>query len=95
VNRSSPQARDGMIETNSELDLKHAVEPNPLPLEPRDILTPQELADRLKVPKSWIYERTRARARARRELLLPCLRLGRYLRFSWSDVCDHIRKNAN
>jgi hypothetical protein len=64
------------------------------PLNPDDILTPSELAGRLKVPVSWVYERTRARAKARCRVMLPCLRIGKYLRFSWPDVCDHIRNTA-
>jgi hypothetical protein len=47
-----------------------------------EILTPDELAGRLKVPPSWIYETTRGRARDH----LPVVRVGRYLRFYWPDV---------
>ncbi len=32
-------------------------------LNPGDLLTPDELAARLKVGKSWVYEKTRARSR--------------------------------
>lgn len=52
-------------------------------LQPTDILTPQELAARLKVKKSWVYEQMRSR---RNEF--PVIRLGRYLRFNWPDVSD-------
>ena len=41
-----------------------------------DILTPEELAAKLKVPDSWVYEKTRGRCRNP----IPCLRLGRYVR---------------
>jgi hypothetical protein len=44
-----------------------------------DLLTVQELAHRLKVPASWVYQRTRARGRQR----LPSIK---YLRFEWSAV---------
>ncbi len=47
-----------------------------------DILTPEELASRLKVPDSWVYEKTRGRCRNP----IPCLRLGRYVRFDWAAV---------
>jgi excisionase family DNA binding protein len=55
-------------------------------LRPEDILTPDELATRLKVPKSWVYEKTRSRSRNRNPL--PCLRLGRYIRFDWARVVE-------
>lgn len=51
-------------------------------LRPEDILTPEEVAARLKVPPSWVYEKTRARCRNP----MPCLRLGRYIRFSWAAI---------
>ena len=47
-----------------------------------NLLTPSELALRLKVPKSWVYEKTRARSRDP----LPLIRLGKYMRFNWPDV---------
>ena len=31
-------------------------------LKPEDILTPEELAARLKVRKTWVYEQTRSRS---------------------------------
>ncbi len=51
-------------------------------LDPENILTPQELAERLKVPLSWVFEKTRARCRDR----IPCMRIGRYVRFDWVAV---------
>lgn len=44
---------------------------------PADIITPEELADRLKVPENWVFEKTRARC----ENPIPCLRIGRFIRF--------------
>jgi hypothetical protein len=58
-------------------------------LEPGDILTPQELAKRLKVPVSWVYKHT-DNSRANR---LPVLRCDGFLRFSWPDVCAWLRSN--
>jgi hypothetical protein len=59
-------------------------------LRAEDILTPQELAERLKVPLGWIYEKSRARGK-HNGTPLPCLRMGRYLRFSWPDVVAWLR----
>jgi predicted DNA-binding transcriptional regulator AlpA len=57
-------------------------------LDPGDILTPQQLADRLQVSKSWVFEQTRNRSKVRNKRPLPCLRLGKYLRFSWAAVSE-------
>lgn len=62
-------------------------------LEPSDLLTPEELASRLKVPKSWVFEQTRQRAKVRSNSPLPCIRLGKYLRFSWAQVCEWLAQN--
>jgi len=59
-------------------------------LKPEDILTPGELAARLKVSVDWVYEKSRARGRHGGRPL-PCLRVGRYLRFCWPDVCEWMR----
>jgi len=48
----------------------------------RDLLTIDELAVRLKVPKSWIYAHTRGRTKCR----LPYIKLGKYLRFEEGAV---------
>src|SRR5438445_13101577 len=42
-----------------------------------------ELATRWKVPESWI--RTRTRQRTPRAERIPCVRLGRYVRFEWGS----------
>lgn len=63
------------------------------PLDPVDLLTPAELAERLKVPKSWVFEQTRGRAKVRNETPLPYIRLGKYLRFSWVQVCEWMTQN--
>jgi hypothetical protein len=59
-------------------------------LEPGDILTPEQLAERLQVGVNWVYEKSRARGKHNRDAL-PVLRCGRYLRFSWPDVCAWLR----
>jgi predicted DNA-binding transcriptional regulator AlpA len=52
-------------------------------INPTDILTVPELAARLKVRPTWVYEHLRARD----ENPLPVIRVGKYLRFSWVSVC--------
>lgn len=42
-----------------------------------DIVKPEELADRLKVPVSWVYDHVRSRTSDP----MPCLRFGKYVRF--------------
>jgi len=53
-----------------------------------EILTPQEVAVRLKVKPSWIYEQTRHRGRLRNTDPLPHRKMGRYLRFVWTEVVE-------
>src|SRR6202035_55455 len=52
----SQSATDEQMSTAPKL----AVLP-PSPVEPHDILTPQELAKRLKVPLSWVYKQSARR----------------------------------
>ncbi len=58
---------------------------------PQDILTPKELAVRLKVPESWVFEKTRKR----QQNPLPVFRIGRYLRFNWSAVAAWLESTGN
>ena len=46
------------------------------------LLTVEEVSALLKVPKSWVYGKTRRRGLER----LPHLKLGKYLRFEEHDV---------
>ena len=46
------------------------------------LLTVEEVAELLRVPRSWVYERTRQRSPNR----IPGFRLGKYWRFRESDV---------
>jgi len=50
-------------------------------IESIDIIDAQELATRLKLPKSWIMEGTRSRAVDP----IPHLKFGRYVRFKWGS----------
>ena len=54
--------------------------------EPGTLLTVQEVAEILKVPVSWVYERTRRRGAAK----LPHLKLGKYLRFEEQAVREFL-----
>lgn len=58
-------------------------------LDARDILTPKELAERLKVKTSWVYKQT-AKGNAGS---IPVLRVGNYLRFDWNPVSEWLRTN--
>jgi excisionase family DNA binding protein len=53
---------------------------------PGMLLTPAELAARLRVGESWIREKTRERARVRDKDPLPVVRLGKYVRFNWAEI---------
>jgi excisionase family DNA binding protein len=50
--------------------------------ERNELLTVKEVAELLRVPVSWVYERTRKRSLDR----LPGIRLGKYWRFRQSEV---------
>lgn len=51
-------------------------------LEDDMLLDVQEVAEILKVPVSWVYERTRRRGIER----LPHLKVGKYVRFRRSEI---------
>ena len=46
---------------------------------PSELLTPEELADKLKLPVSWVYEQSRLGN-------IPTHKLGRYIRFDLAEV---------
>lgn len=48
----------------------------------RALLSVEEVAALLKVPPSWVYDRTRLRTKER----IPGFRLGKYWRFREADV---------
>lgn len=58
--------------------------PNPVTGQAPRILTVQQVADLLQIPKSSIYEKTRNRPNT--TPALPCRRLGKYLRFDFDSV---------
>ena len=71
------------------------LESTPTIIAPEDLLTPAELAARLKVPLSWIWEQTRERAKDRTENPLPVVRLSRkVIRFRWTAVSQWIENKG-
>lgn len=50
--------------------------------EPDSLLTVEDVADMLKLPVTWVYERTRRRGIGR----LPGFRLGKYWRFRRDEI---------
>jgi excisionase family DNA binding protein len=53
-------------------------------MEPKRLLTVEQMAELLQVPRFWIYQRTRTNA-------IPCIRLGRHLRFDPDEVLAFFR----
>ena len=58
-----------------------------------EILTPEQLAQRLQVKPSWVYEQTRDRTSVRNPDTLPYIKMGRYLRFDWNDVLGWLERH--
>ena len=53
-----------------------------------ELLTVSEVAGALKVPVSWVYERTRRSGSDQ----IPHFKLGKYLRFRWPAVREWLEK---
>ena len=51
-----------------------------------ELLTPEELAKKLRVPSSWVYEQSRQKK-------IPTHRIGRYIRFDLHEVLVSQKKN--
>ena len=51
------------------------------------LLTVQEVAGMLRVPVSWVYERTRRQSPE----TLPHIKVGKYLRFFETDVANYLQ----
>ena len=57
-----------------------------------DLVDISELAKKLGVRKSWIYSRTRLKG----DDQIPCLRIGKYLRFEFNNVMQWLKtQNEN
>lgn len=57
----------------------------------QEILRPEEVAQLLRTSVGWVYEKCRSRQRDP----LPCLRLGRYIRFEKQTVLAWARGRGN
>ncbi len=53
----------------------------------RHLLTVDEMAETLKVPKSWLYSRTRQTGPG----AIPRVKVGKYIRFVESDVMEWLK----
>ena len=62
-------------------------------MSPADILTPEQLAEALKVSRSWVMDQLRPRNR--RANPLPYFRVGRFPRFSWAAVSAWMATNEH
>ncbi len=51
-----------------------------------ELLTVDELSTKLKVPKSWIYSRTRQIGPG----TIPRIKVGKYIRFEFEQVLDYL-----
>ncbi len=56
----------------------------------RGLITVEQLAEILQVPKSWIYERTRQGQTA-----IPHVKLGLYVRFDSDEVIKFFKSDGN
>jgi len=54
----------------------------------KELLEPEELAERLKVPVTWVYEQSRQGG-------IPTHRIGRYIRFDLNEVIESQRKKES
>ena len=62
----------------------------PSTIDPSQILTLSEVAERLKVSERWVYEKSRRRC----QNPLPVIRIGRYLRFNWLEVSVWLHRQS-
>jgi excisionase family DNA binding protein len=53
-----------------------------------ELITVKELAEKLKVQVSWIYQRTRLGQEA-----IPFVKMGKYLRFNLTEVIKFYKEN--
>ncbi len=58
---------------------------NEAPRSTQELLTVEDLATRLQVPRSWVYSHSKD---------LGAYRLGKYLRFSWARVLERLEHLA-
>lgn len=53
-----------------------------------ELITVDDLAKRLKVPRSWVYGKTREKGTD----VIPKVRIGKYIRFYFKDVTDWLKR---
>lgn len=70
------------------------LEPSNIAADLNELLTVTEVAELLKVSKSWVYEHTRAREMRHSESL-PHIRIGKYLRFEAQAVRLFLARRAH
>jgi hypothetical protein len=58
-----------------------------VPISPDDLLTLEQVAERLQQPAKSVYSLTRSRAVRR----IPYMKCGKALRFSWASVSEWLR----
>jgi predicted DNA-binding transcriptional regulator AlpA len=58
-----------------------------------ELLTVEDVATLLRVPKSWVYERTRSRSKPRADCL-PSIKLGKYVRFDARAVRSFLLRRS-
>jgi hypothetical protein len=65
-------------------------------IQPVEIIDAEELAARLKLPKSWVMEKTRQRAEDGGDPI-PHLKFGKYRRFKWGspELSSWLARRAN
>jgi len=56
----------------------------------KEFLNVQELAEKLKVPVSWIYDRTRKGSTDQ----IPHYKVGKYIRFSEEEVLSYLQNKC-
>ncbi len=66
----------------------------PAPEPTGDILTPEQVAQRLQVGVRWVYEQTRNREGMRDPDPLPFRKMGKYLRFYWPEVREWLDRQS-
>jgi excisionase family DNA binding protein len=62
-----------------------------VPVGHRALLTVEEVAELLKVPVSWVYDRTRSRGLNR----IPGFRLGKYWRFQEAEILAWLERQRS
>lgn len=66
--------------------LERVLVPAKSAVRPSEMLTVKEIAERLRVPSSWVYSHAKD---------LGAYRLGKYLRFTWDRVLEHLDRETN